>query len=148
MIAIGSDHGGFELKEKIRMYLEEKEIKYRDFGAYSANSVDYAPIAYKAASFIALGEAEYGILICSTGIGISIAANKVKGIRAALCGDEHCAEMTRRHNNANILCLGGLVTDHDRAIKIVDTFFSTEFEGDRHQRRIDQITQIEEGTLE
>ena len=146
-LAIGCDHGGFELKEAVRAYLEERQSPYEDFGAYSTDSVDYAPIAAKAARYVASGQADYGVLICSTGIGISIAANKVKGIRAALCTNEFCAEMTRRHNNANILCMGGKVVDSATARKLVDIFLNTPFEGGRHQRRIDQIAQIEEGTL-
>ncbi len=146
-LAIGCDHGGFELKEAVRAYLEERQIPYEDFGAYSTDSVDYAPIAAKAARYVASGQADCGVLICSTGIGISIAANKVKGIRAALCTNEFCAEMTRRHNNANILCMGGKVVDSATARKLVDIFLNTPFEGGRHQRRIDQIAQIEEGTL-
>lgn len=146
-LAIGCDHGGFELKEAVRAYLEERQIPYEDFGTYSTDSVDYAPIAAKAARYVASGQADCGVLICSTGIGISIAANKVKGIRAALCTNEFCAEMTRRHNNANILCMGGKVVDSATARKLVDIFLNTPFEGGRHQRRIDQIAQIEEGTL-
>ncbi len=146
-LAIGCDHGGFELKEAVRGYLEEHNIPYEDFGAYSTDSIDYAPIAAKAAKAVASGEADRGILVCSTGIGISIAANKVKGIRAALCTNEFCAEMTRRHNNANILCMGGKVIDKETALKLVDIFLNTEFEGGRHQRRIDQIAQIENGQL-
>ncbi len=146
-LAIGCDHGGFELKEAVRGYLEENNIPYEDFGAYNTDSIDYAPIAAKAAKVVASGEADYGILVCSTGIGISIAANKVKGIRAALCTNEFCAEMTRRHNNANILCMGGKVIDKETALKLVDIFLHTEFEGGRHQRRIDQIAQIENGQL-
>ena len=146
-LAIGCDHGGFELKEAVRDYLEEHNIPYEDFGAYSTDSIDYAPIAAKAAKAVASGEADRGILVCSTGIGISIAANKVKGIRAALCTNEFCAEMTRRHNNANILCMGGKVIDKETALKLVDIFLNTEFEGGRHQRRIDQIAQIENGQL-
>ena len=146
-IAIGCDHGGFELKEAVRGYLEERQIPYEDFGAYNTDSVDYAPIAAKAARAVAAGQADFGVLGCSTGIGISMAANKVKGIRAALCTNEFCAEMTRRHNNANILCMGGKVIDKETAVKLVDIFLHTEFEGGRHQRRIDQIAQIEEGTL-
>ncbi|CCX37488.1 ribose-5-phosphate isomerase B [Clostridium sp. CAG:1013] len=146
-LAIGCDHGGFELKEAVRGYLEENNIPYEDFGAYNTDSIDYAPIAAKAAKAVASGEADYGILVCSTGIGISIAANKVKGIRAALCTNEFCAEMTRRHNNANILCMGGKVIDKETALKLVDIFLHTEFEGGRHQRRIDQIAQIENGQL-
>ena len=146
-IAIGCDHGGFELKEAVRGYLEERQIPYEDFGAYNTDSVDYAPIAAKAARAVAAGQADFGVLVCSTAIGISMAANKVKGIRAALCTNEFCAEMTRRHNNANILCMGGKVIDKETAVKLVDIFQHTEFEGGRHQRRIDQIAQIEEGTL-
>ena len=140
-IAIGCDHGGFELKEAVRGYLEERQIPYEDFGAYNTDSVDYAPIAAKAARAVAAGQADFGVLVCS------MAANKVKGIRAALCTNEFCAEMTRRHNNANILCMGGKVIDKETAVKLVDIFLHTEFEGGRHQRRIDQIAQIEEGTL-
>ncbi len=146
-IAIGCDHGGFELKEAVREYLEQEGIGYKDHGAFSTDSVDYVPIAAKAARQVAAGEADYGILICSTGIGISIAANKVKGIRAALCTNEFCAEMTRRHNNANILCMGGKVVDRETAVKLVKIFLHTEFEGGRHQRRISQIAQIEEESL-
>ena len=147
MVAIGSDHGGFALKEEIKKQLDEKKIPYEDFGAYSTESVDYAPIAAKAARYVASGQADFGVLICSTGIGISMAANKVKGVRAALCTNEYCAEMTRRHNNANILCMGGKVVDQQTAIKLLDIFLHTEFEGGRHQRRIEQIAQIEDGKL-
>lgn len=146
-IAIGCDHGGFELKEAVREYLDKNSIEYEDFGAYSTDSVDYAIIAAKAAHTVADGNADYGILICSTGLGISMAANKVKGIRAAVCTSEHLAEMTRRHNNANVLCMGGKIVDIELGIKMVDTFLNTEFEGGRHQRRIDQIAQIENGEL-
>lgn len=143
MIAIGSDHGGFQLKEAVKRYLLEKNLEVKDFGAYTLDSVDYAPIAAQVARCVADGKAACGVLICSTGIGISIAANKVKGIRAALCTDAHMAEMTRRHNNANVLCMGGLITDEETARAIVDAFFKFEFEGGRHQRRIDQIAAIE-----
>lgn len=146
-LAIGCDHGGFALKEAVKKYLEHNSIAYEDFGAYSTDSVDYAPIAAKVARTVADGSADFGVLICSTGIGISIAANKVKGIRAALCTNEYCAELTRRHNNANILCMGGKVVDKETAVKLLDIFLNTGFEGGRHQRRIDQISQIENGTL-
>lgn len=146
-VALGCDHGGFALKEAVREYLERRGIPYEDFGAFSTDSVDYAPIAAKAARFVAEGKAEFGVLICSTGLGISMAANKVKGIRAAVCTNEFCAEMTRRHNNANILCMGGKVVDQETALKLVDIFLNTGFDGGRHQRRIDQIAQIEDGTL-
>ena len=147
MIAIGCDHGGFALKEAVKKHLEAKGIEVRDFGCYSTDSVDYAVHAAKVAHCVADGEAEYGVLVCSTGIGISMAANKVKGIRAALCCDTHAAEMTRRHNNANILCMGGLVISEEMGLNIVDTFLSFEFEGGRHQRRVDQIAAIENGEL-
>lgn len=147
MIAIGSDHGGFALKEAVKKHLEAKGIEVKDFGCYSTDSVDYAIHAAKVAHCVADGEAEYGVLVCSTGIGISMAANKVKGIRAALCCDTHAAEMTRRHNNANILCMGGLVISEEMGLNIVDTFLSFEFEGGRHQRRVDQIAAIENGEL-
>ena len=147
MIAIGCDHGGFALKEAVKKHLEEKGIEIKDFGCYSTESVDYAVHAAKVAHCVANGEAEYGILVCSTGIGISMAANKVKGIRAALCCDTHAAEMTRRHNNANILCMGGLVISEEMGLNIVDTFLSFEFEGGRHQRRVDQIAAIENGEM-
>ena len=146
-IAIGSDHGGFALKEAVRKHLEEKGIEVEDFGCYSTESVDYAVYGAKVAHCVADGDAQYGILICSTGIGISIAANKVKGIRAALCCDAHAAEMTRRHNNANILCMGGLEGSEETGLEIVDAFLHFEFDGGRHQRRIDQIAQIENGEL-
>ena len=113
----------------------------------TTESVDYAVYGAKVAHCVADGKADYGVLVCSTGIGISMAANKVKGIRAALCSDAHAAEMTRRHNNANILCLGGLVTEEKTALEIVDTFLKFDFEGGRHQRRIDQIADIENGRL-
>ena len=147
MIAIGCDHGGFALKEAVKKHLEEKGIEIKDFGCYSTESVDYAVHAAKVAHCVADGEAEYGILVCSTGIGISMAANKVKGIRAALCCDTHAAEMTRRHNNANILCMGGLVISEEMGLNIVDTFLSFDFEGGRHQRRVDQIAAIENGEM-
>ena len=147
MIAIGCDHGGFALKEAVKKHLEEKGVAVKDFGCYSTESVDYAVHAAKVAHCVADGEAEYGILVCSTGIGISMAANKVKGIRAALCCDTHAAEMTRRHNNANILCMGGLVISEQMGLDIVDTFLSFEFEGGRHQRRVDQIAAIENGEM-
>lgn len=146
-IALGCDHGGFELKEAVRQHLEAQGVQVEDFGTYSTDSVDYAPIAAKAARCVASGGADYGILMCSTGIGISMAANKVKGIRAAVCTNAHCAEMTRRHNNANILCMGGQMVDKETALQLVDIFLSTAFDGGRHARRIAQIAQIEEGTL-
>ena len=140
MIALGCDHGGYELKQEIKKYLDEKGIEYRDFGCDSLEAVDYPVYAKKVARAIQSGECEKGILICGTGIGISITANKFKGIRAALCTDCFCAEATRLHNNANVLALGGRVVGGGLAVKIVDTFLNTPFSGDeRHERRIAQI---------
>lgn len=140
MIALGCDHGGYELKQEIIRHLEEREIEYKDFGCDSLESVDYPVYAKKVANAVASGECEKGILICGTGIGISIAANKVKGIRAALCTDCFMAEATRLHNDANILALGGRVVGTGLALKITDTFLDTEFSNDeRHIRRIAMI---------
>ena len=140
MIGLGCDHGGYELKQEIIKYLEEKGIPYKDFGCDSTKSVDYPIYARKVGRAIQNGECDKGILICGTGIGISIAANKMKGIRAALCTDCFSAEATRLHNDANILALGGRVVGPGLAVKIVDTFLNTEFSHEeRHQRRIDII---------
>ena len=147
MIALGSDHAGLPLKKEIMALLDEMQLPYHDYGTYTADSCDYAVFAQRAAKAVVGGECERGILCCGTGIGMSMAANHIPGIRAALCTNEFCAEMTRRHNNANILCMGGKVIDKETAVKLVDIFLHTEFEGGRHQRRIDQIAQIEEGTL-
>lgn len=144
-IAIGCDHGGFELKEAVRGYLEERQIPYEDFGAYNTDSVDYAPIAAKAARAVAAGQADFGVLVCSTGIGISMAANKVKGIRCALCSDPLSAEMTRRHNDANMLAMGAGMVGPNLAERIVEVFLNTDFEGGRHARRVGEITAMEEG---
>lgn len=143
MLAIGCDHGGFELKTHIIKHLKEQGIEVYDFGTYSEESCDYPDIAEKVAKAVAAGEYERGILICGTGIGISIAANKVKGIRAALCADVYSAKMTRLHNDANILCLGGRVTGRELAFMICDTFLSQEFEGGRHSNRIAKIHALE-----
>lgn len=140
MIALGCDHGGYELKQEIIKYLEEKGLPYKDFGCDSTKSVDYPIYARKVGRAIQMGECDKGILICGTGIGISIAANKMKGIRAALCTDCFSAEATRLHNDANILALGGRVVGPGLAVKIVDTFLNTEFSHEeRHQRRINLI---------
>ena len=140
MIALGCDHGGYELKQEIIKYLEDKKIPYKDFGCDSTEAVDYPIYARKVGNAILQGECEKGILICGTGIGISIAANKMKGIRAALCTDCFCAEATREHNDANVLALGGRVVGPGLAVKIVDTFLNTEFShAPRHQHRIDLI---------
>ena len=140
MIALGCDHGGYELKQEISKHLQERRIEFKDYGCDSLESVDYPVYAKKVANVVASGECEKGILICGTGIGISIAANKVKGIRAALCTDCFMAEATRLHNDANILALGGRVVGPGLALKIVDTFLDTEFSNDeRHIRRIGMI---------
>lgn len=144
MLAIGSDHGGFELKEHIIKYLKDKGIECKDFGCYDENSVDYPDIAKKVCDAINNNECENGILVCGTGIGISIAANKIKGIRAAHCHDVYSAEMTKRHNNANVICMGGRVVGRELAFKIVDAWLGAEFEGGRHQTRIDKIHKLEE----
>ena len=139
-VALGSDHGGFELKQEIIKYLEEKNIEYKDYGCSSTESTDYPIYAKKVAHGILEGECELGILVCGTGIGISITANKIKGIRAAVCTDCFTAEATRLHNDANILALGGRVVGTGLAVKIVDTILNTPFSGDeRHIRRIAQI---------
>ncbi|MBQ4338393.1 MAG: ribose 5-phosphate isomerase B [Clostridia bacterium] len=144
MIAVGCDHGGFELKLAVLKYLEEKGIEYKDFGTYSADSVDYPVFAEKTANAVVSGECELGLLFCGTGIGISMAANKVKGVRAACCSDKFSVEMTRLHNNANILCLGGRVVSNEKGVELVDIFLNTPFSGDeRHQKRIDMVMAIE-----
>ena len=143
MIAIGSDHGGFELKEHIKKHLDERKLEYKDFGCYDENSVDYPDIAKKVCSAINSDEADKGILVCGTGIGISIAANKIDGIRAAHCHDVYSAEMTKRHNNANVICMGGRVIGRELAFKIIDAWLDAEFEGGRHQKRIDKIHALE-----
>ena len=148
MIALGSDHAGYELKQEIKKHLDERNIEYKDYGAFSDESVDYAVYAEKTAKGVTSGECELGILCCGTGVGISIAANKVRGIRACCCSDKFSAEMTRLHNNANMLCLGGRVVGAGLALEMVDVFIDTEFEGGRHQRRIDQIMAIQDGTFE
>ena len=140
MIALGSDHGGFELKQEVKKYLEGQGIAYKDYGCDSEEAVDYPVYGKTVANAVASGECEKGILICGTGIGISITANKVKGIRCALCSDCFSAEATRLHNDANILAMGGRVVGAGLAVKIVDTFLNTPFSGDeRHIRRIAQI---------
>ncbi len=143
-VAVGADHGGFKLKEAVVEHLIKRGIRYKDFGTYSCESVDYADYAEKVANAIVSGECTIGLLFCGTGIGISIAANKVKGIRAACCSDAFSAEMTRLHNDANILCMGGRVVELEKAIELVDIFLDTPFSAEeRHQRRIDQITALE-----
>ena len=140
MIAIGSDHGGFELKQEIMAHLEKRGLEYKDFGTYTPESCDYPVYGKAVARAVASGACDRGIIICGTGIGISITANKIPGSRAALCTDCFCAEATSLHNDANILALGGRVVGPGLALKIVDTFLDTPFSGDeRHKRRISMI---------
>lgn len=143
MIAIGCDHGAYDLKQKVMKYLEDKQIAYKDMGCYSKESCDYPIFGHAVAKAVADGECEKGIVLCTTGIGISISANKVKGVRCALCADTLSAKMTRLHNDANVLAMGAGIVGENLAIEIVDTFLNTEFSGEeRHQRRIDLIEQI------
>ncbi len=145
MIAIGSDHGGLDLKQSVIAHLEERGIAYKDFGTYDKNSCDYPDFGEAAARAVASGECEKGIVICTTGIGISIVANKVKGIRCALCSEPLSARMTREHNDANMLAMGGGYVGPNLANEIVDTFLDTPFSGlEKHSRRIDKITALEE----
>lgn len=140
MIAIGCDHGGYELKERVIRHLKEKNIEYRDMGCNSRESTDYPVYGHAVAKAVADGSCEKGIVICTTGIGISISANKIPGIRCALCGDTLSAKMTRLHNDANVLALGAGIVGENLALDIVDTFLSTAFSGEeRHQRRVDMI---------
>ncbi len=144
-IAIASDHGGFDLKEQVKVWLQEMGHEVEDFGCHSKESCDYPDFGAAAARAVASGQCERGIVICTTGIGISITANKVKGIRCALCSEPWSAEMTRRHNNANMLAMGAGAVGPLLARRIVETFLTTEFEGGRHQRRVDKITAVENG---
>lgn len=140
MIAVGCDHGGYDLKEKVVAYLKEHNYEVKDCGCYSTESVDYPIFGKAAAKAVASGECENGIVICTTGIGISISANKVKGIRCALCSDTLSAKMTRLHNDANMLAMGAGIVGDNLALDIVETFLNTEFSGEsRHQRRINLI---------
>lgn len=143
MIAIGSDHGGYKLKEEIKKYLEEKEIEYTDCGTFNEESIDYPEIAQTVASEIQDGQAGKGIIICRSGIGMSIVANKFKGIRCAKCNDEEEAKFSRMHNDANVLAIGADYMDTNKAIRIVRTWIATEFEGGRHESRVKMIEEIE-----
>ena len=140
---IGSDHGGFELKEEVKKYLESLGHEVIDVGTYTPDSCDYPDIAKAGCEKITSGECERGILICGTGIGISMAANKIRGIRAACCSDTYSARYTRLHNDANVLCFGGRVVGGGLACELVDAYLSVEFEGGRHQRRVDKIMALE-----
>lgn len=142
-VAVGCDHGGFVLKDAVISTLEELGAQVVDFGTYSTESVDYPVYGKKVADAVASGECDLGVVMCGTGIGISIAANKVKGIRAAVVTNEFMAEMTRRHNNANVIALGGRVITSEEAKVLVKAWYTAQFEGGRHQKRIDMITEIE-----
>lgn len=139
MIAIGSDHGGYGLKQEVMRHLEARGLEYKNLGCYSEESCDYPIYGKAVAQAVASGECEKGIVICGTGVGISISANKVPGIRAALCGDCFTAEMTRRHNDSNVLAMGARVIGPGLALKIVDLFLDTPFDGGRHARRVSMI---------
>lgn len=145
MIAIACDHSALELKEEVEALLESRGLEYRDFGTYTTDSCHYPIYGARAARAVANGECDRGIVICGTGIGISLAANKIPGIRCALCGDPYSAKMTRAHNDANMLALGARVIGAELAKMIVETFLDTPFEGGRHQTRIDMITALENG---
>ncbi len=144
MIALANDHAGVALKEEIKKLLDSRGLAYKDLGTNTTDSVDYPIYGEAAARAVASGECDRAIIICGTGLGISMAANKVRGIRAAVCTDCFMAEMARRHNNANILALGARVVGGGLALKIAETFLDTEFEGGRHQRRVDLISAIED----
>ncbi len=145
-IALGCDHRGLKMKQAVMEFLPELGHSYRDFGCYSTDSVDYPDIAREVAKVVASGDFDQGILVCSTGIGMSIAANKVKGIRAALCQDTFAAQRARRHNGANILCLRGENIEINLALEIVKTYLSTDFEGGRHILRLNKIKALERGS--
>ena len=145
IIALGSDHAGLPLKKEIMELLDSMNIQYKDFGTYTTDSCDYAQFGQRAANAVASGECEKGILCCGTGIGISLAANKVKGIRCVVCSDCFSAKMSREHNDANMLSLGARVVGGELARMIVKIWLETEFAGGRHQRRVDQIMAIEAG---
>lgn len=142
-IAVAADHGGLNLKNKIKEHLLSNGYEVVDFGTNSTESCDYPDFALPAAEAVASGKCDRGIIICSTGIGVSIVANKVKGVRCAHCHDTYCAEFTRRHNDANVLAMGEKVVGEGYALQIADVFLKTAFEGGRHQRRVDKITEIE-----
>ena len=144
MIALASDHGAWALKEKIKAYLIEAGHQVKDFGAHSTESSDYPDFVAPAAKAVAEGRCEQGIVLCTTGIGASITANKIRGIRCALCLDPFMAEMTRRHNNANLLALGAGLTGDLISLRIVETWLNTPFEGGRHQQRVDKIMALEQ----
>jgi len=143
LIALASDHGGFDLTQDVKAFLQNNGFEYKDFGTFSKDSCDYPDFAIPACRAVSSGECDKGILICTTGIGMSIVANKIPGIRAALCTNKYMAEMTRRHNDANILALGANVTDTALSCEIVKTFLSTGFEGGKHARRVGMMDALD-----
>lgn len=147
MIALGCDHAGFALKESIRRHLEEQGIACRDYGCLEGEKLDYPIAAQRACMAVVSGQAERAILCCGTGIGMSMSANKINGIRAAACSDWYSAKYTRLHNDANVLCLGGRVVGMEYGCELADVFLSTAFEGGRHQHRVDLIAQVESGKI-
>ncbi len=141
-IALGADHAGYILKEAIKEYLESKKIEYKDFGTFKLDSCNYPEYSYKVSSAVASGDTDCGILVCGTGIGMCITANKIRGVRAAQAYDPQMAEMSRLHNDANVLCLGGRVLEPEKAFEIIDIWLNTSFEGGRHESRINLISQL------
>ena len=141
-IAVASDHGGFALKEKVKEHLVQRGFEVDDLGTHSEESVDYPAYGKACGEAVASGKADLGVVVCGTGIGISIAANKVKGVRCGLCTSVEMAHLTKQHNNANILALGGRTTEPELALKILDEWLDTEFEGGRHQRRVDMLDRM------
>lgn len=144
MIALGCDHGGYPLMQEVKKYLDEKGIAYHDFGTYTPDRCDYPDYGAAAARAVASGECEKGILVCTTGVGISIAANKIHGIRCALCSEPVSAKMSRCHNDANMLAMGGALIGVNMMREIVDAFLNSEFEGGRHARRVEKIMELED----
>ena len=144
MIALACDHGALELKEAIKAHLDARGLAYKDFGTFTTDSCDYPDFVGPAAKAVAAGECQRGIVCCTTGIGVSIAANKVHGIRCALLHDHMSARLTRQHNNANMMALGAAVTATPLALELIDIFLNTEFQGGRHQRRVDKIAALED----
>lgn len=142
IIAMASDHGGFALKKMVKEHLTERGFKIVDLGTHSEESVDYPQYGKACGEAVASGKADLGIVVCGTGIGISIAANKVKGVRCGLCTSVEMAELTKKHNNANVLALGGRTTEPELALQIVDAWLDTEFEGGRHQRRVNMLDEM------
>lgn len=144
LIGIGSDHGGFDLKEEVIKFMEENGYKVKDYGTFNKESVDYPDYGRIVGEAVVAGEVDRGVVICGTGIGISIAANKVKGVRAALCGDVYSARMSMEHNNANVLAMGARVLGVDLAKEILFTYLKSEFQGGRHEKRVNKIGEIEQ----